>query len=63
MKIWSAVFVWSGAPLLVFGRGMLSTSGFQNIMRTFLALYVSLVKFFMKIRSVVIKILGELLYP
>ena len=44
MKIWSAVFVWSGEPLLVFGGGMCSTDDFQNIMRTFLVLDVSLVK-------------------
>ena len=36
---------------------------FHNIMKTFLALDLSLVIHFMKIRSVVIKILGELLYP
>ena len=38
MKIWAAVFVWSGVPLLVFGGGMRSTDGFQNIMSTYLAL-------------------------
>ena len=38
MKIWSAVFIWSGAPLLVFSGGMLFMDDFQNIMRTFLAL-------------------------
>ena len=44
MKIWPAVFVWLGVPLLVFGGGMCSTDDFQNIMRIFLALDLSLVK-------------------
>ena len=38
------------------------TDDFPNIMITFLALDLSLIKNFMKIQSVVIKILGEL-YP
>ena len=42
---------------------MRSTDDFHNITRTLLALDLSLVKNFMKIRSVVIRILGELLYP
>ena len=42
---------------------MHSTDNFQNNLRTFLALDLSLVEIFLKIRSVVIKILGELLYP
>ena len=42
---------------------MRSTDDFQNIMRTFLALDLSLIKIFMKIRSVVIEILRGLLYP
>ena len=33
MKIRLAFFVWSGAPLLVFGGSMRSTDDFQNIMR------------------------------
>ena len=41
--------------LLVFGGGMHSTDDFQIIKRTFYALVLSLVKNFMKIRSVVIK--------
>ena len=45
MEIRSAVFVWSGVLLPVFGGGMLSTDDFQNIMRTFLALDLSLAKF------------------
>ena len=61
MKIWSAVFVWLGAPLLVLGGGMHSTDDLQNVMRTFLALDLSVIKQFMKIWSVVTKI-GELLY-
>ena len=56
MKMWSAVI---GTPVLVFGGGMRNTDDFQNIMRTFLALD----KNFKKIQSVVIEILGELLYP
>ena len=44
MKILSAVFVWSGAPMLVFGGGMHSTDDFQNITRNLLALDLSLVK-------------------
>ena len=44
MKIWSAVFVWSCAPLLVFGEGMHCTDDIQNIMRTFFALDVFLAK-------------------
>ena len=57
---WSVVI---GASLLVFGGGMCSTDGFQNIMRTFFGSRSISGKNFMKIRSVVIKILGELLYP
>ena len=60
MKMSSVVI---SAPLLVFGGGMCSKDDFQNIMRTFLALDLSLIKVFMKTRSVVIKILRELLYP
>ena len=62
MKIWSAAFVWSGAPLLVFGGGIRSTDDFQNIMdfRGSRSIYG---KNFMKIQSVVIKMLGDLLYP
>ena len=44
VKIRSAVFVWSGALLLVFGGGMRSTDDFQNIMRTFFGVDLSLVK-------------------
>ena len=44
VKILSAGFVWLGAPFLVFGGGMCSTDDFQNIMRTFLPLDLSLVK-------------------
>ena len=52
-----------GASLLVFGGGMRSTDGFQNIMRTFFGSRSISGKSFMKIRSVGIEILGELLYP
>ena len=41
MKMSSVVI---GAPLLVFGGGMLSTDDFQNIMISFLALDLSLIK-------------------
>ena len=44
LKISSAVFVWSGVPLLVFGGGVRSTDDFQTLMKTFLALDLSLVK-------------------
>ena len=42
---------------------MRSTDGFQNIMRTFFGSRSISGKSFMKIRSVGIEILGELLYP
>ena len=41
MKMRSVVI---GVPLLVFGGGMCSTDDFQNIMRTFLTLGLSLIK-------------------
>ena len=41
MKMSSVVI---SAPLLVFGRGMHPTDDFQNIMRTFSALDLSLIK-------------------
>ena len=56
MKIWSAAFVWLGASLLVFGGGMRS-------IEDFLASRCISGKNFTEIQSVVIKILGELLYP
>ena len=41
MKMWSEVM---SATLLVFGGGMRFTDDFQNIVRTFLALDISLIK-------------------
>ena len=32
MKLRSAIFIWLGAPLQVFGGGMCSPDDFQNIM-------------------------------
>ena len=58
----SGVIVWLGAPLLVLGRGLRSTDELKNVMVTFLVLDAS-VKIFIKMCSVVIKILEELFHP
>ena len=46
-KVWSAVIIWSGAPLLGFGGGLLSPDDFQNVTGSwdFLSQDSSLAKF------------------
>ena len=44
MEMQSGVIVWLRAPLQVLGGGMCSTDDVQDIMRTFLALDLSLIK-------------------
>ena len=45
MEIRPGVIVWLGAPLLVLGRDLHSMDEFKNILKTFVALDASLVKF------------------
>ena len=55
---WSAVIV----PLLALGRGLHTPYDLKNVMGVYISQVPSLVKFFMKIRPLVMMLLGEELY-